>query len=537
MPQSKSTSKCRNLVIVLGDQLNYDSAAFDEFDPKQDSVWMAEVAEESTHVWSHKARIVIFLSAMRHFRDSLLKRNIGVLYRQLDDRGNRGAFSAELQAVVKKLNPDRLILVEPGEWRVRECFRRTAKQLSIELELRHDRHFLSTPDEFAEHAKGRKQLRLEYFYRELRRKHDILMDQGKPEGGKWNYDADNRDSFGKAGPGATPAPKRFRPDETTKEVIALVERTFPTHPGKLDHFDWPVTPKQARSALGDFIENRLPRFGEYQDAMWTDEPYLYHSRIAAAMNLKLLSPLKSIEEAVIAYRSGLAPLNAVEGFVRQILGWREYVRGIYWLYMPDYVDRNSMDANHPLPDFYWTGETHMRCLEQTIGQTLDYGYAHHIQRLMVTGLFSLLLGVDPKALHEWYLAVYVDAVEWVELPNSLGMSQFADGGVMASKPYVATGKYIQRMSNYCTTCQYDPAKATGDDACPFTTLYWDYLVRHQDQLKGNNRMAMQLKNLDRKNSHDLKAITEQARRFRESLKPSTSAPKLAPKQKGSTNAL
>lgn len=251
--------------------------------------------------------------------------------------------------------------------------------------------------------------------------------------------------------------------------------------------------------------------------MWTDEPYLYHSRISAAMNLKILSPLEAIEEAVVAYQSGHAPLNAVEGFVRQILGWREYVRGIYWLYMPEYVDRNAMNASHLLPDFYWTGETDMRCLEQSIGQTLDYGYAHHIQRLMVTGLFALLLGVDPKLVHQWYLAVYVDAVEWVELPNSLGMSQFADGGVMASKPYVATGKYIQRMSNYCTGCRFDPAKATGDDACPFTTLYWDYLVRHKKQLKGNNRMAMQLKNVDRKKSDELQAIQKQAEQFRLSL--------------------
>ena len=251
--------------------------------------------------------------------------------------------------------------------------------------------------------------------------------------------------------------------------------------------------------------------------MWTDEPYLYHSRISAALNLKLLSPLEVIEEALVAYRAGHAPLNAVEGFVRQILGWREYVRGIYWLYMPEYLDRNAMNASQPLPDFYWTGETDMHCLSQAIGQTLEYGYAHHIQRLMVTGLFALLLGVDPKQVHEWYLAVYVDAVEWVELPNSLGMSQFADGGVMASKPYVATGKYIQRMSNYCGSCRFDPGKATGPDACPFTTLYWDYLVRHKKQLAGNNRMSMQLKNLDRKETDELKAIQQQAKTIRKAL--------------------
>ncbi len=409
------------------------------------------------------------------------------------------------------------MLVEPGEWRVRNSIQAAARKLKIELELRPDRHFLSTPEQFAEHAKGRKQLRLEYFYRELRRKHDILMDGEEPEGGTWNYDAENRGSFGKEGPGKVPGPKRFRPDATTKEVIELVNRKFADHPGTLDHFDWPVTPEHARRALDDFIEQRLPRFGEYQDAMWTDEPYLYHARISAALNLKLLDPRNVIEEAVVAYRGGRAPLNSVEGFVRQIIGWREYVRGIYWLYMPEYLERNSLSAKQPLPDFYWTAETDMHCLQQTIAQTLDHAYAHHIQRLMVTGLFALLLGVDPKAVHQWYLAVYVDAVEWVELPNSLGMSQFADGGVMASKPYVATGKYIQRMSNYCSACRFDPAKATGDDACPFTTLYWDFLVRHKKRLEGNNRMSLQLRNVKRKEPSELKAIQRQADQLRKSL--------------------
>ena len=457
---------------------------------------------------------MIFLASMRHFRDSLIKRRINVHYRQLDDRGNKGTLAAELEAAVKKLKPQRLVMVEPGEWRVRESLVETAKQIGVELELRTDRHFLSTPEEFAEHAKGRKQLRLEYYYRELRRKHEILMNGRGPEGGKWNYDSENRESFGKQGPGEIPKAKRFRPNATTKEVIALVNRKFAKHPGKLDHFDWPVTPKQARQALEDFVEHRLASFGEFQDAMWTDEPYLYHSRISAALNLKLLDPREVIDEAIVAYRSGDAPLNSVEGFVRQILGWREYVRGIYWLYMPEYLQRNAFDARQPLPDFYWTGETDMHCLQQAIGQTLDYGYAHHIQRLMVTGLFALLLGVDPKAVHEWYLAVYVDAVEWVELPNSLGMSQFADGGVMASKPYVATGKYIQRMSNYCSSCRFDPAKADGEDACPFTTLYWDFLIRHKKALKRNNRMTMQLKNLDRKRPGELKSICNHASRLR-----------------------
>lgn len=515
-------SECRNLVIVLGDQLNSDSAVFDDFDRERDVVWMAEVSEESTHVWTHKARIAIFLSAMRHFAKALEKKNIHVAYRKLDDKLNSGSLAEELEAAVEKFKPERLILVQPGEWRVLESLESIAKEAGVELEIRPDRHFLSTPEEFAEHAEGRKQLRLEYFYRELRRKHEILLNGGEPEGGKWNYDSENRGSFGKKGPDDLPNTKSFRQDKITKEVIKLVESEFGDHPGSLKNFDWPVTEKHAKKALEDFVEHRLSSFGEYQDAMWTDEPYLYHSRISAALNLKLLDPRDVIDEAVVAYRSGKAPLNSVEGFVRQILGWREYVRGIYWLYMPEYLERNTLKADRALPEFYWTGETDMHCLSQAIGQTLELGYAHHIQRLMVTGLFALLLGVDPKQVHEWYLAVYVDAVEWVELPNSLGMSQFADDGVMASKPYVATGKYIQRMSNYCSGCKFDPAKAVGEDACPFTTLYWDFLAKHKKLLSGNNRMAMQLRNLERKESGELRKIRQKASELRKSFDTSAS---------------
>ncbi len=507
----------RHLVIVLGDQLDANSAAFDEFDRQQDAVWMTEVAGEAEHVWSHKARIAIFLAAMRHFRDNLRKRKFTVHYRQLDDRGNQRDLAGELAAAVRKHRPQRLIVVEPGEWRVASLLEQAASELDIELEVRPDRHFFASREMFAEHASGRKQLRLEYFYREMRRTTGVLMDGKKPEGGKWNYDAENRGSFGKSGPGELPAPRRFRLDATTQEVIELVERKFADHPGSLEHFDWPLTARQAQQALDDFIEHRLPEFGTYQDAMWTGEPYLYHSRLSAAMNLKLLDPRDVVGAAEEAYRAGRVPLNAAEGFIRQILGWREYVRGIYWLYMPEYLDRNALGAEHPLPDFYWTGETDMNCLRQAIGQTLEYGYAHHIQRLMVTGLFALLLGVNPQAVHEWYLAVYVDAVEWVELPNTLGMSQFADGGVMASKPYAATGKYIQRMSNYCRDCRFDPAEATGDDACPFTTLYWEFLMRHKRSLAGNRRMALQVKNLDRKSKQERDAIGQQAEHLRESL--------------------
>jgi deoxyribodipyrimidine photolyase-related protein len=501
----------RTLVLVLGDQLDSTSSALDGFDAEQDAIWMAEVAGESTHVWSSKPRTALFLSAMRHF--AAAQRAIGrtVHYTALDEAANTGTLAGELRRVVKAQRPERLVMTEPGDWRVREALVAVARDVALPLEIRLDRHFLSTIEEFAEHAKGRKQLRLEFWYRELRRKHRILLDaDGGPEGGDWNYDAENRGSFGRKGPGLLPPPSSFPPDQTTREVIALVNRSFADHPGRLDAFDWPVTPADARAALDDFVAHRLADFGTYQDAMWTREPWLYHSRLAAAMNLKLLDPRDVITAAEAAYRAGRVPLASAEGFIRQILGWREYVRGLYWLLMPGYADHNALGAREPLPPFYWTGEVEMACLQDAIRQTLEHGYAHHIQRLMVTGLYALLLGVEPKAVHEWYLAVYVDAVEWVELPNTIGMALHADGGIMASKPYAATGKYIDRMSDHCRGCRFDPAVAVGDDACPFTTLYWDFLARHEPRLAANQRMALQVKNLRRLDADQRAAISARA---------------------------
>jgi deoxyribodipyrimidine photolyase-related protein len=353
----------------------------------------------------------------------------------------------------------------------------------------------------------------------MRREHRVLLDAaGEPEGGEWNFDSDNRKSFGKAGPPrlTDSAPRAFLPDATTREVLREVAEAFPDNPGDLASFDWPVTPAEALLALQDFIQHRLTYFGDYQDAMWTAEPWLFHSRLSAALNLKLLSPRVVIAAVEAEYRAGRAPLAAVEGFIRQILGWREYVRGVYWLHMPGYLERNALGADRPLPEFFWTGDTPMRCLADALGQTLRLGYAHHIQRLMVTGLYCLLLGVDPREVHRWYLSVYVDAVEWVELPNTLGMSQYADGGVMASKPYVASGKYIERMSNYCAGCRYRPDRASGEDACPFTTLYWDFLLRHEKLLAANQRMSLQVRNLARLSAGEREAITARAAAIRKS---------------------
>ena len=510
-------AELRHLIVVLGDQLDLDAAAFDGFDAARDAVWMAEVAEEATHVWSSQPRTVMFLAAMRHFAVALREAGRPLQYARLDDPTNHGSLPAQLSADIDRLRPTGLVMTAPGDWRVLQAIKGVAQAHGLPLDIREDRHFYGSVREFAAHARGRKSLRMEYFYREMRKRHGVLM-QGaaadQPEGGQWNFDADNREAFGAAGPGAVPPRAVFEPDAITREVIALVEQRFATHPGRLDDFAWPVTRAQALVALQRFISERLPLFGRYEDAMWPGEAWLYHAHLSAALNLKLLNPREAVDAAVAAYRAGAAPLASVEGFVRQILGWREYVRGIYWTRMPGYAELSALDAQQDLPAWYWTGATDMACLRDAIGQTLQHGYAHHIQRLMVTGLFALMYGVQPQQVHAWYLAVYVDAVEWVELPNTLGMSQYADGGLMASKPYVATGKYIQRMSPHCQGCRYNPALRTGDTACPFTTLYWDFLMRHETRLAANPRMALQVKNLTRLSDAQRQAIRERAAAIR-----------------------
>lgn len=511
-----ASAPLRHLVVVLGDQLDPNSAAFDGFDDRQDLVWLCECPGEATQVWSHQARIALFLSAMRHFAEAL--RNAGRPLRYLatgthPHRQLGEALAADLAA----LRPRKLILLEPGEWRLQQAFMQLSREGGIALEIREDRHFLCSRREFAGWMQDRKQPRMEHFYRWMRQRSGWLMRDGEPEGGQWNYDADNRESFGAQGPGWLPRPPRFEPDSITTEVLALVAERYADHPGSLAQFDWPVTRAQALVSLEDFVAQRLAAFGPYQDAAWTGEPLLYHSRLAAAMNLRLLDPREVCEAAIEAFRQGLAPLASVEGFVRQILGWREYVRGLYWTRMPQYADDNALDAQQPLPAFYWTGDTDFNCLRETIGDTLAQGYAHHIQRLMVTGLFALLLGVRPRLLHEWYLAVYTDAVEWVELPNTIGMSQYADGGWMASKPYIASGKYIQRMSNYCAGCRFRPDQASGATACPFTTLYWDFLDRHGPRFANHPRLKTQIANLERKSPQERAAIGAAAEALRAQL--------------------
>ncbi|WDQ18373.1 cryptochrome/photolyase family protein [Rhodopirellula sp. P2] len=513
-------TKIRHLVLVLGDQLNHDSDAFTDFDPISDRVWMAENDEEATHVWSHQTRLVGFFSPMRHFRDELIQRGFDVIYHELSGdrrKARESSFASVLRKTLSDHSVEKIVLVAPGDYRVREQLKATAEQEDVPLEFLSDNHFYCSPERFDEWASGRKSMVMEQFYRTMRKEHGVLLDeQGGPEGGQWNFDHDNRKTFKKAGPSEIPTVPSFAPDAITREVIAMVKDRFEDHPGNVDDFDLPVCRHDAVASLNDFIEHRLPLFGTYQDAMWEDQTFLYHSRLSHAINLHLLSPKEVVDAAVKAYKDGNAPLNCSEGFIRQILGWREYVRGVYWNRMPNYEESNSLhcDPDQDVPPFFWDGNTDMACVADAMRLLVDTAYAHHIQRLMVLGLFAQLYGTHPLSFHHWHMAMYADAIDWVSLPNALGMSQYGDGGLMATKPYCATGKYINRMGNHCKNCRYDPAKSAGDDACPFTTLYWDFLDRHQTQLEGNTRMTLQLKNLDRKSQSEWTDIRARATAIR-----------------------
>ncbi|MBL8669901.1 MAG: cryptochrome/photolyase family protein [Alphaproteobacteria bacterium] len=481
------------LRLVLGDQLSAGISALAGIDPERDVVLMLEVDEECRHVPHHQQKIVLFLSAMRHFAQDLRRQGIQVDYVGLDDRANTGSFTSEIERAIARHGAQRLILTEPGEWRVQAMADGWSHRFGLPVDLRTDDRFFASKARFRAWANGRRSWRMEHFYHEMRREHAILVEGDQPVGGLWNFDAENRKSLPAS---AIPPPRRrFLPDPTTREVMAMVAERFGGNFGVLGSFAWPVTREEAREALDDFVASALPWFGDYQDAMKEGAPFLYHSLLAPALNLGLLSPREACAAAEAAWRSGRAPINAVEGFIRQILGWREYVRGVYWTLMPAYADGNALEASHDLPAFYWTGETDMQCLRAAIDSTRKHAYAHHIQRLMITGNFALLAGIAPREIERWYLAVYADAIEWVEMPNTLGMAVFADGGRMASKPYAASGAYIDRMSDYCEGCAYDVALKTGPRACPFNYLYWAFLIRNEARLRSNPRMAMPYRTL------------------------------------------
>ena len=497
--------------LILGDQLSKSISSLKGYNPDIDIILMCELYNETTYVKHHKKKIAFLLSAMRHFAKALRHNGYGVEYIKLDDIKNAKSFKGEVKRLLQKKSFNRIIVTHPGEYHMLKHIHSLEDEFSIPVEIREDDRFLCSLDEFTTWAKDRKQLRMECFYRKMRKKYDILMQNNDPIGGQWNYDAENR----KPPKNVLNIPSAYigRVDDITQEVMSLVFKRFNNHFGDLEPFYFAVTRADALQVLDQFIAQRLSHFGDYQDAMLQDEPWMYHSHISFYLNCGLLLPLECVRAVEKAYNEEKAPLNAVEGFIRQIIGWREYVRGIYWLKMPDYAEMNFFETRRSLPDFYWTANTKMNCLHQCILETKQNAYTHHIQRLMVLGNFALLAGIDPKDVNRWFLIVYADAYEWVELPNVSGMILFADGGYLASKPYAASGSYINKMSNYCKNCSFKVTKKNGPDACPFNYLYWDFLDRNRKKLQGNHRISMMYKIFDRMDEKKQKAIRNDSKRF------------------------
>ena len=503
------------LRLILGDQLSQDISSLKGCNKSDDIILMCEVWNEVTYVKHHKKKITFLFSAMRHFAKELKESGYRVSYTKLEDEQNSGFFKSEIARTLKQQKFDRIVVTHPGEYRVQEDIKGWATDFAISVEIRTDDRFLCSPEDFALWAKGRKQLRMEYFYREMRKKYNVLVKGNEPIGGQWNYDLKNRKP-----PKENlliPEPYRNEPDGITRDVMSLVAERFPDHFGDLEPFYFGVTRQQALEALNLFITQRLPNFGDYQDAMVEGEPWMYHSHISFYLNCGLLLPLECVIAVEKAYQLGKAPLNAVEGFIRQIIGWREYVRGVYWLKMPAYAKKNFFETKRDLPGFYWTADTKMNCLRQCVLETKKNAYAHHIQRLMVLGNFALIAGLDITQVNEWFLIVYADAYEWVELPNVSGMILFADGGYLASKPYAAGGSYINKMSDYCKNCNYKVSKKNGEDACPFNYLYWDFLARNRDKLESNHRIGMMYKIYERMGEDKKQAIAYDSKHFLKSI--------------------
>lgn len=496
----------KKLTLILGDQLSLNNQALANT-RANDIILMAEVASEAGYVPHHKHKIALIFSAMRHFSEHLRSLGFQVLYIEIG-QGIASMTEAVQVAIEHYQEIEHIQFCHSGEYRLQQELNALATITDLPSTTYPTVNAISDDNAFSLWARGKKQLRMEYFYRQLRKQTGLLMtDDNQPVGDKWNFDASNRKKW--KGDPIVPTPPKFTPDTITQAVIAQVNERFADNPGELDNFYWPVTKADAEQLADHFFKHLLSNYGDYQDAMSEHEQWLFHGRLSAAINIGLLDALALCQRAEQAYKDGSAPLNAVEGFIRQILGWREYVRGLYWHSMPGYHQHNALAAQKPLPDFFWHGKTSMNCLSHAIGDTLEHGYAHHIQRLMIIGNFALLAQLDPKQVTDWYLAIYVDAFEWVELPNTLGMALWGDGGIIASKPYCASGNYINKMSDYCGSCQFNVKKTTGSDACPFNSLYWEFLQRNQEKFANNPRMALILKNLQRKSDADLETISQQ----------------------------
>ncbi|MET0291145.1 MAG: cryptochrome/photolyase family protein [Steroidobacteraceae bacterium] len=503
------------LRLILGDQLNPRHSWFETPDVEVVHVLM-EVRQETDSVLHHAQKILAIFAAMRDFSRHLRSAGHRVHYVALDDAHNRQSITENLGALVRAHGARRVEWQSPDEWRLDAELKAWASVQSFEAVEVGSEHFLTSRSELAEFFGDRKQWLMESFYRHMRRRHRILLEgDGQPRGGQWNFDQDNR----KPWPGVPTEPADHRPSHDHRELWALIQRCGVKSFGnpQSETIRWPLNRDEALASLDTFVANVLPDFGDFEDAMSSRSPRLFHSLLSFALNVKMLHPMEVVRRAEAAFDSRSAPLAAVEGFIRQIVGWREYVRGIYWSQMPGYDRRNSLGHDLPLPQWFWTAETQMRCVRMAVGQSLETAHAHHIQRLMIIGNFSLLAGFDPHALHLWYLGVYIDAFEWVELPNTLGMSQRADDGLIATKPYVSSAAYINRMSDYCRGCSYDFKLKTGDRACPFNSMYWDFFARHERALGGNRRLSMVYRQLDKLRGPQLEALRAQAQANRARL--------------------
>jgi deoxyribodipyrimidine photolyase-related protein len=499
------------LRLILGDQLNPEHPWLRAPDSRVTYILM-EVRQETDYAHHHIQKVLGFFQAMRAFRDHLLARNHKVRYLSLDDPRNKQTIPDNLRQILREGGFRSFEYQLPDEYRVDEQLKRFCSDLTIPTAVADTEHFLTTRMELAEFFADRKTHIMESFYRHMRRKHDVLMDDGKPLGGRWNYDPENRGRLSREAESRIPEPLGFRHD--VAELLRMIEAAGVRTIGSVvtDDFPWPRDRKEALKLLDHFLEHSLPDFGRFQDALSAEHPVLFHSRLSFALNTKMISPMEVIRKAVERWHADEEEIgiSQVEGFVRQILGWREYLRGIYWEQMPGYAELNFLGHARQLPGFYWSGETRMNCLRCTIRQSLQSAYAHHIQRLMITGNFALLAGVDPDAVDRWYLGIYIDALQWVEITNTRGMSQFADGGFVGTKPYVSSASYISRMSDYCKACSYDAKKRSGSDACPFNSLYWNFYHRHRALLEGNPRIGFVYKTLDRMSEDDHRRILDQA---------------------------
>ena len=498
----------RDLIIILGDQLSLEISSLKKIRKNEDKILMMEVSNEIEYANHHKKKLVLIFSAMRHFANELKKNKFDVTYVEFDK--SKENFTKELEKQCKKFNPESIKITHPSEYRVLDEVKKWKKVLNIPVTILEDSRFFCKIDEFSDWVSSKKELKMELFYQKMRKKYKILIDdEGKPIGGKWNYDVKNRKRLPK-NHSKIPTPLICKPDKITKRVISQLEKKYTKHFGDLEPFWFATTKKDAIKSLEDFIKNRLEFFGPYEDAMKENEKFLYHSVLSVYLNIGLLNPREVIQKVL---QSKELPIESIEGFVRQIVGWREYVRGIYWHYMPKYSQTNFFNAKNKLPDFYWTGKTKMNCMKSCIDQTKQEAYAHHIQRLMITGNFALIAGIDPKQVCNWYLSVYADAFEWVELPNTHGMILYADGGILGSKPYAASGNYINKMSDYCKNCEYDVKIKNGKNACPFNYLYWNFFLNNQEKLKKNPRLWTAFSNIKNMSEERKKQIKEDSKKF------------------------